>query len=98
MGQVLEEDPDMRAEALTHEFLVHVGLPRQALHVLVLADADEALAALVARIPEVLHHPEDPEDAAMSLHETAARRAERPHVAGAKRLHRGLGGKAAAVH
>src|SRR5262245_59268737 len=55
MGDVLEEDPDMRQRPGAHQRLVHVGVPGQSLHVAVAADRDKALAALVAGVPVALH-------------------------------------------
>ena len=39
MRHVLEEDAHVRQRPLAHEFLVHVGLEGELLHILVLADA-----------------------------------------------------------
>ena len=51
----------MRNRLRAHQFLVHVKIPRSAAGRLVTDIAAEALAALVARIPEPLHYAENPE-------------------------------------
>ena len=65
MCQILEEDPDVGGRLRADQFLVHVGFPGQALHVRVAADLDELLAALVVRVPVVLHDAENEEHPAM---------------------------------
>jgi hypothetical protein len=76
VGQIFEEDTHVRCRLCAHEFLVHVGLPSELLDILVPADVDEALAAIVIAIPEVLHHTENPEHGSVGLHELLTRQSE----------------------
>ena len=64
----------MRHRLRAHQFLVHIGVPGQLLHIAVAADADETLAPVVAGVPEALHHAEHAEHRAVLLHEALARR------------------------
>src|SRR5271166_165152 len=88
----------MRNRIGAFKFLMHIGLPCQPLHVGIAADADEALAALVVLIPEMLHDPEDPEDAAMFLHEASTGFREFLGVARDDKLMHGLSHITAAEH
>jgi CitB-like protein len=90
--QVLEEDAHVGHRLLAHQALVHVGVEGELLHVAVLADADEALAPLVAAVPEVLHDAQHPEDAAVFAHEALARQLQVGRVAAGQE---GGGGSAA---
>jgi hypothetical protein len=67
MRKILEEDPGLCGRARSNEFLVHIGLPRQALHIGIAANMNETLAPLVVPVPEVLQKAQDPENPAMSL-------------------------------
>ena len=98
VAHVLSEDAQMRDRARADQPLVHIGLPGQFLDMRVGAHRDEALAPLVVAIPEILHQPQDPEDAAVRAHEAAARIAQRARVAGGAELLRRLGGQLAASH
>jgi hypothetical protein len=54
MSHILGEDAHMNQRLRTHQFLTHRRLPSEALHVRIAADADEAFATAVRRIPEAL--------------------------------------------
>ena len=47
MCQILEENPHMRKGIAPDQFLVHVGFPGKALHILIGADGDKLLPPLV---------------------------------------------------
>src|SRR5262245_7265215 len=81
MRQILEKDSRVRHGPCTHQLLVHVGLPCEALHIRVATDADESLPARVAAVPEALHDAENPEYAAMRAHEFLAGEAQVPPIA-----------------
>ena len=73
--RVLEEDPHVRHRLGAHQLLVHVGLPGQPLHVRVAADADEALAPLVAEYQKHCMMPSTQNTRPCVLHEAPARAA-----------------------
>ena len=81
-----------------YQLFVHVGVPRELLHIAIAADADEPLPPSVIGVPEALHDAEDPEHPAVRTHEAFARRAQRLGVAGNNELIGRIGGQAAAGH
>ncbi len=98
MSQVFEENSHVRHRIAAWKRLVHVCFPGEPLDVPVLADADKALAAPIVAIPEILHHPENPEHAAVFPHEGLARFSERSRVSAYKRFLGGLGRQPPAQH
>lgn len=59
MSQIFKEDADVRARPRANEALVQICLEGQPLNVRIAADADKALAAAIADIPEALHGAEN---------------------------------------
>ena len=61
MCEVLNANFEMCHRARFHEFLVHIGLKRQLLHVDIMTQGDKALAPLVAAVIGVLHRAQNPD-------------------------------------
>ena len=88
----------MCGRSAANQFLVHIRFPGQVLDVRIVSDADKTLAPLVARIPEFLHDPEDPEDFSVVFHELFPGRGERFYVSRAHELRGGFRCKLTAQH
>jgi len=67
----------VRHRAGAHDALVHVGLERQALHVHVVAERDEAFAPVVGLVIGVLHGAQHAKDRLVLGHEALAGEARR---------------------
>eukprot|EP00933_Yihiella_yeosuensis_P024614 TRINITY_DN19087_c0_g1_i1.p3 TRINITY_DN19087_c0_g1~~TRINITY_DN19087_c0_g1_i1.p3 ORF type:complete len:314 (+),score=-12.49 TRINITY_DN19087_c0_g1_i1:912-1853(+) len=73
MRQILDTDLDVGHGAGSDQFLVHVSLECQALHVGVMAERDEPFAPHVRSVIRILHRLQHPEHGLVLFHEKLAR-------------------------
>src|SRR6056297_195564 len=88
----------MRERTRLDQFLVHISLERQPLHVDIMTQGDEALAPVVRLVIGVLHHAQDLEDVLVLFHEELAGKREILRASRFQRRLRRRRGRAAARH
>ena len=80
--QILKTDLQVRHRVRRDEFLVHIGLKGQALHIDIVAKRHEAFAPVVTFVIGVLHRAQHFEDVLVLFHEGLARQGEVSGLAG----------------
>jgi len=86
VAHVLDKNTHMSHGFFAYEFLVHIRLKRQLLHIAVFTDFDKAFTALFTALPEPLHDVQHGKYQAVLFHEAIAGEVETTRVAGFQQL------------